>query len=57
MTTKAYLTALKKLGLTPHGVATRATLGLSARQLARLAAGAPVTETLAKLIECLLSRS
>jgi hypothetical protein len=50
MTTEQYLKSLRKLSLTPHGVATRKALGLSARQLARLAAGASVTETLKLLI-------
>lgn len=54
MTTQQYLNALKQLGLSPHGIKTREALGLSARQLARLASGAPVTETLALLLKCYL---
>lgn len=39
MTTKQYLAALKKLGLTPAGQDTAAELGLSLRQCQRIAAG------------------
>lgn len=55
MTTEQYLDALKQLGLLPHGIKTREALGLSARQLARLAAGYPVNSTLERLINHLLS--
>jgi hypothetical protein len=50
MTTKQYLAALHKLGLTPSGKATAEALGLSLRQCQRYAAGSPIPETLAKLI-------
>lgn len=56
MTTAQYLEALKQLGLSPHGIKTREALGLSARQLARLAAGYPVNSTLEKLLTSLCSR-
>lgn len=57
MTTEQYLRTLKKLGLTPHGKATREVLGLSARQLARLANGKlKPTPMLARLLACLVSR-
>lgn len=52
MTTKQYLAALAKLGLTPAGKATAAALGLSLRQCQRIAAGrAPVPEPVAILLE------
>jgi hypothetical protein len=50
MTTKQYLAALKKLGLTPSGKATAAALGLSLRQCQRLAGGAAIPEGTAKLL-------
>jgi hypothetical protein len=50
MTTKQYLAALKKLGLSPASKATADALGLSVRQCQRVAAGQPVPETLAKLL-------
>jgi hypothetical protein len=50
MTTKQYLAALKKLGLTPSGKATVAALGLSLRQVQRIAAGAPVPGAVALLL-------
>jgi hypothetical protein len=53
MTTKQYLAALKKLGLQPQAKATAEALGLSVRQLARLAAGAPISGTLARLLDVL----
>ena len=39
MTTKQYLAALKKLGLTPASLTTAASLGLSLRQCQRIASG------------------
>ena len=50
MTTQDYLAALATLELPPHGKATGDALGLKPRQLARLAAGQPVTPMLAKLL-------
>lgn len=51
MTTKQYLAALKKLGLTPSGKATAAALGLTLRQCQRLAAGdQKVSATVALLL-------
>src|SRR5207244_5034554 len=51
MTTKQYLAALKKLGLTPHGIRTAKVLGQSHRQVQRFAAGeAPIPEPVALLI-------
>jgi hypothetical protein len=51
MTTKQYLAALNKLGLTTSAQATAAALGLSLRQCQRIAAGAsPVPPTLALLL-------
>jgi hypothetical protein len=44
MTTKQYLAAIKRLGLTTAGQATAKALGLSVRQCKRLASGdSPVT--------------
>lgn len=54
MTTRQYLAALKKLGLTPSGQATAVALGLSLRQCQRIAAGDPVPDTLAKLLRMYL---
>lgn len=54
MTTAQYLAALKRLNLSPHGIRTREALGLSARQLARLAAGGTVTATLELLLRMYL---
>jgi hypothetical protein len=51
MTTKDYLTALRKLSLTPAGQATARALGLSLRQCQRIAAGvSPVPRPLGKLL-------
>ncbi len=50
MTTKQYIAALKKLGLTPAAQATGDALGLSVRQCQRIAAGSQVPETLALLL-------
>lgn len=58
MTNKQYLIALGRLGLTPMAQETAQTLGLSLRQLARIASGeCPVPEVLARLLECLGSSS
>lgn len=54
MTTNQYLAALKKLGLTPSGKDTARALGLSLRQCQRIAAGAPIPDTLAKLLRMYL---
>lgn len=56
MTTQQYLTALKKLGLTPASKITATALGYSVRNLQRFAAGAPVSARLALLLESLLER-
>jgi hypothetical protein len=50
MTTKQYLAALKKLGLTPASKATAAALGISLRHGQRIAAGAPVPAPVALLL-------
>lgn len=50
MTTKQYLAALKKLGLTPASKTTAAALGLSVRQCLRIAAGQDVPPTLERLL-------
>jgi hypothetical protein len=51
MTTKQYLAALKSLGLTPSGKRTADVLGLSLRQVQRIAAGdSEVPGSVAKLI-------
>lgn len=42
MTTKQYLAALKKLGLTPHSKVTAAALGLSLRKIQKMAAGGTI---------------
>ena len=52
MTTKQYLAALKKLGLTPSGKATAAALGLTLRQCQRYAAG---EQEVARPVELLLA--
>lgn len=54
MTTKQYLAALKKLGLTPSGKATAAALGLTVRQCQRYAAGQDVPATVALLLRMYL---
>jgi hypothetical protein len=55
MTTKKYLSAIHKLGLTPSGSATAEALGLSLRQIQRIAAGtAPVPEPVALLLTAYL---
>lgn len=54
MTTKQYLAALKKLGLTPAGRGTAEALGLSLRQVQRIAAGQAVPETVALLLRMYL---
>ena len=54
MTNNQYLAALKKLRLTPAGKATAEALGLSVRQIQRMAAGQDVPETVAKLIRMYL---
>lgn len=50
MTTKAYLSALKKLDLLPSGKATSAALGVSVRRLQQYAAGSPIPPMLALLL-------
>lgn len=53
MTTAEYLKILARLGLPPYGQATREALGLSERQIARLAKGNTlVTPTLERLLRC-----
>lgn len=54
MTNNQYLAALKKLRLTPASKATAEALGLSVRQVQRIAAGQDVPETVAKLIRMYL---
>lgn len=54
MTTQLYLYNLEKLGLTPHSKRTAELLGLSRRQVQRLAAGASVPEPVEKLIRMYL---
>ena len=55
MTTKQYLAALAKLGLTPASKRTAAAVGLSLRQCQRIAAEqAPVPESVAILLELYL---
>lgn len=54
MTTQAYLRALKKLGLTPHGNATAANLGVSRRQVQRFAAGGPIPRYVEILLQLYL---
>jgi hypothetical protein len=57
MTTKQYLAALKKLGLTPSGKATAEALGLSLRQCQRVAAGSvPVPEPVAIILRMVLEQ-
>lgn len=56
MTTAQYLAALKRLGLTPHGIKTREALGKSARQLARYAKGYPIESTVEKLLTALMEK-
>jgi hypothetical protein len=50
MTTKQYLAALKRLGLTPASKRTAAALGLTVRQCQRLAAGGNVSDSVALLL-------
>lgn len=51
MTTRQYLAALKKLGLSPHSNATRRLLGVSARSLAYMAKGdVPIAGPVALLL-------
>lgn len=58
MTTKQYLAALQKLGLTRVGKATAEALGLSLRQCQRIAMGqAPVPKPVAKLLTLLVERN
>jgi hypothetical protein len=56
MTTKQYLAALKKLGLTRAGKATAETLGLTLRQCQRYAAGDPIPEPIAIILRLLVER-
>lgn len=57
MTREEYLTALRKLKLTPAGKATAAALGLSLRHCQRIAAGrAVVPKPVAKLLTLLTIR-
>jgi hypothetical protein len=55
LTTKQYLAALMRLGLTPASKATAKALGLSVRHCQRLAAGAPVPEPVALLLAMYLA--
>jgi hypothetical protein len=55
MTTKQYLAALKRLGLTPAGKATAAAFGVEVRQCQRYAAGTPIPPMLEKLIRMYLA--
>jgi hypothetical protein len=50
MTTKQYLAALQKLGLTRAGNATAAALGVSVRQCLRYAHGGNVSPTVVLLL-------
>lgn len=54
MTNKQYLDSLKKLGLTRASKETADALGLSVRQVQRIAAGQDVPETVAKLLRMYL---
>jgi hypothetical protein len=55
MTSKQYLAALHKLGLSPSGKATAEALGLSLRQCQRIAAGeSAVPEPVAKLLRVMI---
>jgi len=54
MTTKQYLSALRKLGLTPAGKATATALGLSLRQCQRIAAGAKIPKPVYLLLSMYL---
>lgn len=54
MANNQYLAALKRLGLTPASKATAEALGLSVRQVQRIAAGQAVPETVAKLLRMYL---
>jgi hypothetical protein len=54
LTTKQYLRALKKLGLTHASKATAAALGVTVRQCQRYADGDPIPETIALLLDCYL---
>lgn len=56
MTTKQYLTALKKLGLTPSSKTTAETLGLGLRQCQRIAVGAPIPGPVERLLALLIER-
>jgi hypothetical protein len=55
MTTKQYLAALKKLGLTPASKRTAELLGIGVRQAQNYAAGAPVSGTVALLLAMYLA--
>ena len=50
MTTKQYLAALKKLGLSPSAKATGEALGLTVRQCQRYAAGDRISATVELLL-------
>jgi hypothetical protein len=54
MTTNQYLQALRRLKLLPHGNETAKVLGLSHRQVQRLAAGSPIPGPVAKLLQMYL---
>lgn len=54
MSTKQYLAALKRLGLSSYGRPTQEALGVSVRQLARYAAGENIPPMLVRLLEALL---
>ncbi len=54
MTTTEYLEALRKLGLSPYGKGTCKALGMSPRAIARMAAGATITPTVAILLQMYL---
>jgi hypothetical protein len=57
MTTKQYLAALKKLGLSPAGKPTAQALGVSLRQIQYYAAGKPIPEPIAIILRLLLERA
>jgi hypothetical protein len=58
MTTKQYLAALKRLGLSSHGKDTAEALGVTVRQLSRYASGdTAIPDMLERLLECLQKTS